>query len=209
MIIFFIDIIELDSLYNEILKGRKTKYQLLSILKGANLMKKIKTKCIIVSIVVLVSLFIGCSKYKPPEATLKLSKTITHAEAVSILKDNITIVTAGINAPGQDNLSKVKCTDDGFIFSNFFKAGKLIKSDSISKTYEKVYYDPGLVKYEKFDRIIYPGKKLSDLQCSSDSMAFIFNIFPNPSYTLCMKNEEESFAALLKLMPNASITMWK
>jgi len=154
---------------------------------------------------------IGCNKYKPPGSTLELSQTITHAEAVSILNDNITNmpITALIEGHSfvnnQDKKSKAKFINDGFVFSNFFKAGKWLGGYK----YEKVRFDPGIVKYDEIVVITVPRGRYGKLCSSNANDRFFFRLGYNNSvfYCLCLTNEEKTFAALLKLMPNADFRL--
>ena len=186
-----------------------------------------RNKTIYLSIAVVIclcTLTVSCSKYKPPESTLKISKSLTHDEAVTILNNNISLPIIHENVIGPDELSETKADSNGIVFTNYYKLGEEIDREralsldhSLSyvgserkRYFLKERYDPGLFKYHEFDRIMNHGQETDKMMCAKNGFRFFnFNIYPNTFFGLCLKDEEQSFAALLKLMENANILMWK
>ncbi len=165
----------------------------------------------------------GCSKkYVPSEAVNIKSNYMTTMQATSTLKNNLYISKAPKNSGFWlgyhnlgffDNETSLSISDRHIQYINGFKTGKKLGLVS-SKNYGTVHFTT--TRYEK-ERHTYDAISLNKIYkihrhrtsdsndfCQDDSM-LVFWIPGQKVFSLCSKDDEEVFAAILKLMPKVEI----
>ncbi len=166
--------------------------------------------CLALLIFLVVTVSACGTKYIPSKQVLDLQHSLNIEQAVSLLNKNIEIAP-GIG--GLDLLSTVRATKNGFEFNNVRKKGTLLKTTStgsFTTRHYEVKREDVAVPYSDIPQILGPLRDI-DSTCNDEKALFQINRKSAPYAVwnlLCVDNNDDFFASILKLIPHATIVTY-